>query len=237
MDFLDPNKLEDSAVDSLHLDLAEQAAMESRLVELTQQLAELGEQPRPQKKAALLLEMAHNLAALERGADAWPLAREALDLFLQQESWEQAAEACNVLYQSEQTGSLAALGQGIWLAVTYPINPEITVELLHHLIEDTPDESDGAAVAAAAAAFIVDLRTEPGQLRDDLLFFTQQMLGKVARRHSSVDNSAQFDYWIERLELDQPDKFLVRLRNIIDVLVQDQWWFDRDELQSRLPEG
>ena len=34
----------------------------------------------------------------------------------------------------------------------------------------------------------------------------------------------------------QPDKFLVRLRNIVDVLVQEDWWFDRDELRARIPE-
>jgi hypothetical protein len=39
---------------------------------------------------------------------------------------------------------------------------------------------------------------------------------------------------VRRLELDEPDKFLVRLRNVVDVLVQDDWWIDRDAIQSRL---
>jgi hypothetical protein len=60
-------------------------------------------------------------------------------------------------------------------------------------------------------------------------------LGRVARRHSEVEDQTQFDRWVERLELDDPDKFLVRLRNVVDVLVQDQWWFDRDALQSQIP--
>ena len=140
-----------------------------------------------------------------------------------------------MLYLADQPGSLAALGQGIWLAVTYPIDPEVTLTLLQHLIDDTPPDADGAAVAAATAAYVADLRA-PEDRREDLLFFTQQMLGNVARRHSQVEDQAQFDYWIEKLELDQPDKFLVRLRNIVDVLVQDDWWFDREALQARLPE-
>ena len=37
------------------------------------------------------------------------------------------------------------------------------------------------------------------------------------------------------LELGDPEKFLVRLRNVVDVLVQDDWWFDREELQRNLP--
>ena len=35
--------------------------------------------------------------------------------------------------------------------VTFPIDPEITVHLLSHVIDDTPDDADGAAVAAATA--------------------------------------------------------------------------------------
>jgi hypothetical protein len=37
------------------------------------------------------------------------------------------------------------------------------------------------------------------------------------------------------MELNEPEKFLIRLRNVVDVLVQDDWWFDREELQQALP--
>ena len=233
MDFLDPGRQPDVAPISPAEELAEKARLEGEVAEQQQALAELpADAP---ERPSLELSLARNLAALERGDQAWPLARGALDHFLAQEDWAQAAEACEVLYLSDQPESLAALGQGIWLAVTYPIDPEITLTLLQHLIDDTPEDSDGAAVAAATAAFVADLRARD-ERREDLLFFTQQMLGNVARRHSQVENQAQFDYWIEKLELDQPDKFLVRLRNIVDVLVQDDWWFDRDALQAALPE-
>ena len=130
---------------------------------------------------------------------------------------------------------MIALGHGIWLGVTFPIDPEISVNLLSHVIEDTPDDSDGAAVAAATAAFIADVRSDDGPDRERLTFFAQQLLGRVARRHSEVESQEQFDLWIERLELNGPDKFLVRLRNVVDVLVQDQWWFDREALQAEIP--
>ncbi|WP_456404022.1 hypothetical protein [Thiolapillus sp.] len=233
MDFLDPNKLEDTVADSANMDAVEKAQMEGQVAELQ---TRLDDEADPEKKAGLQLELARNLAQLERGEQAWPIAKQAFEHYLQQENWEAAAECCNVLYLSDQEGSLGALGQGVWLAVTYPIEPEITVELLHHIIDDTPDDSDGAAVAAATAAFVVDVRTKDHPRREDMLFFTQQMLGKVARRHSDIKDQAQFNYWIEKLELDQPDKFLVRLRNIVDVLVQEDWWFDRDELRARIPE-
>jgi hypothetical protein len=126
------------------------------------------------------------------------------------------------------------LGQGIWLAVTYPIEPDLSVELLTHVVDETPDDADGAAVAAATLLFLVDLRTS-GRQRERLLFFAEQILGRVARRHSGVDTQEAMDLWMNRLELREPDKFLVRLRNVVDVLVQDDWWLDRDGLQARLP--
>jgi len=61
------------------------------------------------------------------------------------------------------------------------------------------------------------------------------MLANVARRHSGAESQAAFDLWMERLELREPEKFLVRLRNVVDVLVQDDWWFNRDALQAKLP--
>jgi len=39
---------------------------------------------------------------------------------MQQESWQDAVEACDVLYQAEQADSIAVLGMGIWLGAKVP---------------------------------------------------------------------------------------------------------------------
>jgi hypothetical protein len=178
--------------------------------------------------------MARTLVGLGRGEEAWPIGRQVLDIFIDAEDFESAADACDVLFQADQPESLCALGQGIWLSVTYPIDPELSVELLTHVVDETPDDADGAAVAATTALFLADIRAS-GTQREDLMFFATQIIGNVARRHGGVDTQEAFDRWMERLELREPDKFLVRLRNVVDVLVQDNWWFDREALQERLP--
>ena len=143
-----------------------------------------------------------------------------------------AADGFDVLYLCDQNErSLAALGQGVWLAVTLPIDPSLTVAMLDHIVDDTPDDSDGAAVAAATAVYVADMR-DAGGPDGNLGFFARQMLGKVARRHSEVASQLQFDAWIMRMELDDPAKFLVQLRNVVDVLVQEDWWFDRDAVHA-----
>ncbi len=235
MKYHDPDKLPDTAADSLRKDLGEKASIEAHLAQLREEWKRLGEGIGEQARAEKQLEIGRALKALERGEEAWPWARQAFDTFAAANEWEWAADACEVLSQCEQPGSLAALGHGIWLSVTFPMDPELTLALLQHLIDDTSDDADGAAVAAATAAFIADLRAE-GKQRENLTFFAGQLLGQVARRHGHVENEEQFQAWVERLELDQPDRFLVRLRNVVDVLVQDDWWIDRDAIRAELPD-
>ena len=235
VEFLDPDKLADSAAQSLMKDLGQLAEIEGQLADLQQRLARLPEGAPPLERAALLLEIARAHQLLGRGADAWPAGRTAFGIFAEHQAWEPAADTCDVLYQSDQPDSLVALGNGIWLGVTFPVDPEISVHLLSHVVDDTPDDADGAAVAAATALFIADVRAPEGPDRDRLVFFANQLLGKVARRHSGVENQAQFAFWVDKLELNDPDKFLVRLRNVVDVLVQDDWWIDRDALQQDIP--
>jgi hypothetical protein len=226
--------LADTAADSVG-NQAEMAALESHLLALQEEFETLKRMGSDKSDAAdLKLQMARTLVGLGRGAEAWPLGREAFDGFLASSNFECAADCCDVLFRAEQPDSLAALGQGIWIAVTYPIDPELSIELLSHVVEETPDDADGAAVAATTALFLADMRAD-GSHRDNLMFFTSQMLANVARQHSAVEGQEAFDLWRDRLELREPDKFLVRLRNVVDVLVQDEWWFDRDGLQAQLP--
>ena len=139
-----------------------------------------------------------------------------------------------MLYQAEQAESIKALAQGIWLGVTFPVDPELSVAMLQHLIDETPNNSDGAAVAAATACYVVDIRVQD-QDREDLRFFTNQLLGQVARRHSQVEEQEIFDFWVERMALDDPSKFLPRLAKVLEVIVDSDWWFDRDTLRARIP--
>jgi hypothetical protein len=207
--------------------------LEARLAALREQRTEVQDR-RSSAYADLMLEEARLLIRLEKMEAAWDAARAALDTCLSQENWLGAVEACEVLYAADQPGSLAALGQGIWLAVTFPIDPELTVAMLEHVVEETPDDSDGAAVAAITAHYVADLRAE-GRRHEDLVFYTNNLLGTVARRHSQVQSQEAYDFWVRKLELHDPQLFLPRLRNVVDVLVQDDWWFDRDALRERLP--
>jgi hypothetical protein len=222
------------AADSAEDAKEETGALERLVARVGEELAALSPQANRLRRADLLLQLGRALVRLERGGEAWEAAREAFDIYLAEQGWEGAAQSCDILFLADQPQSLPALGQGIWLAVTYPVDPELTVALLKHVIDETPPESDGAAVAAVAAHYVTDLRARDPQ-REDLLFYTNQLLATVARRHSDVDGQDAFARWMERMELTDPARFLPRLRNVVDVLVQDEWWFDRDALRAALP--
>jgi len=188
----------------------------------------------PVEKARIMLDVAEPLAGLGQGIDTWTYAREAFQVFVNYEQWQDAVEAVDILYSADQPDSIPALGMGIWLAVTYPVKAQSTVTLLNHIIDETPDDSDGAAVVAMAAHYIAGLRTE-NEAKESLTFLTTQMIARVAKRHRGIEDQETLDVWIEMLQLNDVPELLKRLSVIVDALVEDKWWFDREELRSRLP--
>lgn len=208
--------------------------LEIRLHEKLEALAALPADAPVDRRLELQLETGYLLLDLERNEEVWDRVRPLLDQAIGESLWLRAVEACDILYQSDRPSSIKALAQGIWLGVTFPIDPELSVAMLQHLIDETPDQSDGAAVAAATACYLVDFRGQ-GQQRESLKFFTNQLLGQVARRHSQVEEQEIFDFWIERMELDNPEKFLPRLSKVLDVIVDNDWWFDRDAQRAKIP--
>jgi len=221
--------------DSGDEEVVSEERLQQELAAAQRELIELPAGYTPLQKAEIQNRIAEILVDLRQTEAAFDTAREAFDAFVAAEQWEGAVHACNIMFMADQPYSLAALGQGVWLAVTFPIDPELSVAMLQHIIDETPPEADGAAVAAAVAHYIVDLRTE-GKQRDNLMLFTNHMMGAVARRHSDVQKQEQFDFWMQKMELTDPAKFLPRLRNVVDVLVQEDWWIDREAIWATLPD-
>lgn len=187
-------------------------------------------------RARLNLDIAEAKVGITRGDEAWEMARTALDVFIENECWQEAVEACDVLYQSAQPASLVALAHGVWLAVTYPIDPQLSINMLGYIIDETPPNADGAAVAAISAHYIADMRADDKQ-RESLLFLTNEMVANVARAHSKVEDKEALDTWMDRLRLRDPAEFLPKLALVIGAIVPaEEWWFDRDALRDKLPE-
>jgi len=218
------------------LNLLNEADTQSLLEQHEAQLAALPADAADAQRHALLLDIASDYLALNRHQDAWDGARACLEYFLQDQNWQLAVEACDVLYQCEQEDSILALAHGIWLAVTFPIEPATSIGMLQHFIDETPADSDGAAVAAVSAHYIANLRAE-GEQAKSLAFLTTQLIAQVAERHSQVQTQDMLEFWMEKLELTEPGVFLPKLAKVLDIIVDDKWWFDRDHLRRMIPDN
>lgn len=198
-------------------------------------LSELSADDQSVEKAKIELDMANALLGLNKNIEAWNEARQAFNIFIDNELWPQAVEACDILYQTDQPASIIALAHGVWLSITYPIDPEHSIVMLNYIIDETPNDSDGAAVAAATAHYIVGLRSD-NDTHDSLSFLTTNMIAKVAQRHSDVKTQEALNFWLEKLELNDPAVFLPRMGMVLTAIVgENEWWFDRDALREKLP--
>ena len=207
------------------------------LIQKQNLLAQMSPATPPLERADLQLDISIIMNELKRPgmqSAAWGMAKESFQIYMDAKRWEDAVHSCDLLYQTEQPAAITALGNGLWLAITYPIDPELSILMLNNLIDDTPDNSDGAAVAAATAHYLADLRFE-GEKRDSTMFLTMNMLSKVAERHSQIDTQDKFNMWMNRLELTDPSVFLKRLGMVVDAIVGENWWYDRDALRADLP--
>ncbi len=206
----------------------------AKVVELTQQLEKLPSVVEPMVRARLLLDLANAELGMTQMTNVWNHAKAAFDVCLAHEEWQLAIEACDMLYQTELPSAIVALGHGVWLSVTYPVEPEYSINMLNNVISETTDDADGAALAAITAHFIVDQRTE-GKKRDDLKVLTSNMLAKVALRHSKVETQMGLDVWMDKLALREPDVFLPRMGMVVGAIVgEDNWWFDRAALKAKI---
>lgn len=212
---------------------AERTALKRELAELLHQLDASPDAGLP--RARLQLDIAERLNALEKRKEAWDIAREAFVTAMRGESWQDAVEACDVLFQAQQADSMAALGMGIWLSITFPVDPELTAAMLIHLVEETPDDSDVGALAAITTRYVIDLRASD-DAHENLCFLADNLISMVAKRHSNVQDQQAMDNWLDELGLREPGEFLPRLAREVDAVVAGRWWFDRDELRSRLPD-
>ena len=212
-----------------------QAFLREQLVNTDYKISMLAADCDPLERARLLLDKANALLGLEQKVQAWDAARQAFDVFIAQQDWSGAVEACDILYQTDQPASIIALMHGVWLAVTFPVDTEHSIVMLTYVVDETPDNSDGGAVAAATAHYIVGLRATD-ETHDSLSFLTTNLMAKVAQRHGDVKSQETLDFWMEKMELNDPQIFLPRMAKVLDTIVnENSWWFDRDALRDQLP--
>lgn len=213
---------------------AQEQTLQQELEQHLQHYKALPEKCDAVEKAKLMLDIAECYLGLDEQKQAHDWAANTFDIFINHDEWQLAVDACDVIYNSNQDDSLIALGNGIWLAITFPIDANVSVQLLHHIVDETPDDSDGAAVAAMLADYLAETRSSDKDHKN-LTFVTQQIIAQVAKRHRGIEDEKTLQTWIKMYELDEIDKLLPKMALILDTIVGDNWWYDRNLIRQRLP--
>lgn len=106
-------QIADTAADSIINRSAENASLESHLTTLQDRLKNLVQIHAPAHAIAdARLQVARTLVSLERGEEAWPIGRAAFDHFIAHDSFELAADACDVLFQAGKKSHSARSAKG-----------------------------------------------------------------------------------------------------------------------------
>ena len=231
-----------TALNTLHPDIEDSTELQDTqeewrkdLLRLRTQLAGVGTDATGTERTLIELEIADRLARLGQGAEAQQLARRVFDLFLAEHDWNHLAECCDVLFRADQPDALVALGHGIWISVTFPVDPVITVVMMQHLVDSSPTDSNAAAVAATVAHYIAAIRGGDGKDGEDLIDFTEQLLLLVAG-NQGISGQEDFGGWMFHNGLKEPQEFIPRLGEAVENLVQGDWWLVRDELRQHIPD-
>lgn len=213
---------------------AQENTLQQNLDQYMQHFNALAENSNELEKAKLMLDIAECHLGLDQQLESHDWAKQTFDTFIKNSEWQLAVDCCDIIYNSSQNDSLIALGNGIWLAVTFPVDPSVSVQMLHHIVDETPDDSDGAAVAAMLAHYLAETRADEKDHKN-LTFITNQITAQVAKRHRGITEENTMQTWIKMYELDDVSKLLPKMALILDTIVGENWWYDRDEIRSQLP--
>jgi len=213
---------------------AQEHTLQQELEQHLQHFNALPETCEPLEKARLMLDTAECYLGLDQPRKAHDWAQPTFQTFIQNNEWQLAVDCCDIIYNCNQDDSLIALGNGIWLAVTFPLDPNISVQMLHHIVDETPDDSDGAAVAAMLAHYLAETRSNDQEYKN-LTFLTSQITAQVAKRHRGISDPQSIQTWIKMYELDEISKLLPKMALILETIVAGNWWYDRDEIRKQLP--
>lgn len=215
---------------------SQEQTLQQELEQHLQHYNELSENTDVLEKSRLMLDIAECYLGLDQQKESHDWAFPTFQVFIKHSEWQLAVDACDILYNSNQSDALYALGNGIWLAVTFPLDPNISIQMLHHIVDETPDDSDGAAVAAMLAHYLAETRSSDSE-HQNLTFLTNQILTQVAKRHRGIDDKNTIQTWIKMYELDDLNKVLSKMALILDAIVGDNWWYERDEIRAQIPQN
>ncbi|HIJ84290.1 MAG TPA: hypothetical protein HPQ00_08810, partial [Magnetococcales bacterium] len=149
-------------------------------------------------------------------------------------NWEEVFKQLKTMsLRFKNTEIYKALAQRIWVGLKTETPASEVVLALFHLLNTLGPRHDVAGPIAALAHFMAKHRTPDHPDRDLAMGQAQQMFHRVCEEKGVVGEEA-FKIWVKHSRLDDPNHYVPIVMHLLDVMVGDVWWFDRDLLQKEL---
>ncbi len=174
---------------------------------------------------------------LRHGGPDWDSEVAQVRRWAEEGNWEEAFKLLKTMSQRfKNTEIYKALAQRIWVALKTDTPAAECVLALFHLLNTLGPRHEVAGPIAALAHFMAKHRTPNHPDRDLALGQAQQMFHRVCEEKGIVGESA-FQIWVKNSRLDDPNHYVPIVMHCLEIMVGDEWWFDRNLLQKELDQA
>ena len=170
-------------------------------------------------------------------AEEWKLNRAAITRFAKDSNWEEVLKLLKILSTKHRNKEVyKALAMRVWVCLKSDAPGSEVVLSLFHLLNTLGSKHEIAGPIAALAHLMAKNRTPEHADRDLAMGQAQQMFNLVCE-NLGVVGEEPFKKWVAASKLDDPNHYIPIVMNCLDIMVGDDWWFDREKLQKEMEEA
>ncbi|NGZ06702.1 MAG: hypothetical protein G8237_10130 [Magnetococcales bacterium] len=170
-------------------------------------------------------------------AQEWNEDRIALDQLSREGQWPEVLTILKRLSTKHKNKDIyKALAQRIWVGLKTEAPAIEVVQALFHLLNTLGPRHELAPAICALAHLLAKHRTPDHEDRDLAIGQSQQMFSLVCDTLKVIGEEA-FQIWVKAMHLDDPDHYIPTILKGLEMMVGDEWWIDRDQLQRSLEQA
>ncbi|MEO5362527.1 MAG: hypothetical protein H7838_02715 [Magnetococcus sp. DMHC-8] len=164
-------------------------------------------------------------------AEEWQLNKAAIARFGRNGHWQEALALLTAMSKKQRSHEMyKALAQRVWVALKSDAPVPEVVLALYHLLNTLGPRHEIAGPIAALAHLMAKHRTPDHPDQALAQAQSQQMFALVLDAVGIVGDDA-FGKWVTHNHLDDPNHYIPIVLHGLEIMVGDDWWFDRDALQ------
>ncbi|MBF0449038.1 MAG: hypothetical protein HQL67_12645 [Magnetococcales bacterium] len=166
--------------------------------------------------------------------EEWKLNKAAITRFASDRNWPEVLKLLTFLSTKRNNNEVyKVLAMRVWVCLKSDTPVTEVVLGLFQLLNTLSPKHEMAGHIAALANLMARNRTPDHEDRELAIGQAQQMLSMVCE-FQGISGEEEFDKWIEENQFNDPNHYVPVVMDALDMMVGEDWWFDRDDLQSEM---